>query len=67
MVLHNSDMLLGDAELITAIHTINHKAGYLNDLFHILACEEEICGGKTLLEVKEKFIQFFYNRYVIKY
>lgn len=66
MILHNSYTLLGDAQLTTLIHTINCNTGYLNDLFHILGWKAKL-WGKTLLEVKGKFIQFFHNQYVIKY
>lgn len=60
-------MLLGDAQLITVIHTIHHNDGYLNYLFHILGSEcGGSCGGKSLLKDKGKFIQFFYNQYAIK-
>lgn len=66
MVLHNSYMLFGDAQLIAVIHTINCNAGYLNYLFHMLGWGQR-CRRKTLLEVKGKFIHFFHDQYVIKY
>lgn len=57
VVLHNSCMLLGDAQLIVVIHTINCIAGYLNYLFHIWEGSRN-CREKVLLEVKGKLRVF---------